>query len=284
MTEREEAAHPWSNHRRRAQHLRERHPSAAEVLTLFDALLDVWAPAWAAAAQDRPQPDGLADWALGATLPGVVKATESSGPAALAAAVQQLANDQPRDLLVAWLAGDDLGGASAEAYLARACLRPGLVALAEAAGEACVDDPTPRGGRNCPRCGGRAQLSFRATGGDRLVSGARSLACARCAHTWSYSASACPACGETEGAKRTLYAEPRPGPVVGRGEEPTATDSTYPHIRIEACASCSRYLLEVELDRDPAAVAEVDELAAIPLALYAGDHGLTKITPNLMGL
>jgi formate dehydrogenase maturation protein FdhE len=284
MTEQADAAHPWSNHRRRAQRLRERYPCAVDVLTLYDALLDVWAPSWAAAGDALNSPDGLADWAIGATLAAVVKATESAGPEVLAAAVRELANDEPRDILVAWLAGDDLGGASAEAYLARACLRPGLVALNEAAGDACAADPAPRGGQNCPRCGGRPEYSFRAAGGDRLVSGGRYLACARCAHTWTYSASACPSCGETAGGQRTLYAEPRPGPVVGQNDESAAGEVTYPHIRIEACASCSRYLLDIELNRDPAAVAEVDELAAIPLTLYAGDHGLTKITPNLMGL
>jgi len=30
-------------------------------------------------------------------------------------------------------------------------------------------------------------------------------------------------------------------------------------------------------------VPEVDELAALPLDLYAAGHGLSKITPNLMG-
>ena len=35
--------------------------------------------------------------------------------------------------------------------------------------------------------------------------------------------------------------------------------------------------------RDARAVPEVDELAALPLDLYAADQGLTKVTPNLMG-
>jgi formate dehydrogenase maturation protein FdhE len=284
MTSTVHAAHPWSTNRRRAQQLRERYPCAVDVLALYDALLDVWAPAWSATRDAPPTPAGLADWALASTLPGVVKATESAGPAALATAVRQLADSEPREVLVAWLTGDDLGGASAEAYLARACLRPGLVALDDAAADACAADPAPRGDRHCPRCGGRPELSFRAAGGDRLVSGGRYLTCARCAHTWGYSASTCPFCGETSGSARTLYAEPRPGPVVANDEVPAAGDATYPHIRIEACASCSRYLLDIELNRDPSAVAEVDELAAIPLTLYAGEHGLTKITPNLMGL
>ena len=62
-----------------------------------------------------------------------------------------------------------------------------------------------------------------------------------------------------------------------------AAPPLFPHLRIDACAACQRYLIDVDLGRDARAVPEVDELAAIPLALYAADQGLTKITPNLMG-
>jgi FdhE protein len=65
---------------------------------------------------------------------------------------------------------------------------------------------------------------------------------------------------------------------------PTAADApTFPHLRIDACASCEQYLLDVDLSRDARAVPEVDELAALPLDLYAAERGLSKITPNLMG-
>jgi FdhE protein len=77
---------------------------------------------------------------------------------------------------------------------------------------------------------------------------------------------------------------------VGRGGEDRGTTGgagaetpTFPHLRIDACASCERYLLDVDLSRDPRAVPEVDELAALPLDLYAAGCGLSKITPNLMG-
>jgi FdhE protein len=155
------------------------------------------------------------------------------------------------------------------------------------AGEACADDPSPRGGRRCPRCGGPPQVSFRSGDGDRLVSGGRHLGCARCGHDWSYSASSCPSCGELSGSQRTVYAERRAGPVVGR--EPADDDAdgtdppTFPHLRVDACASCQRYLIDVDLGRDGAAVPDVDELAALPLDLYAAEQGLAKITPNLMG-
>jgi formate dehydrogenase maturation protein FdhE len=36
--------------------------------------------------------------------------------------------------------------------------------------------------------------------------------------------------------------------------------------------------------KDPGAVPVVDELAALPLDLYARERGFTKIAPNLMGI
>jgi FdhE protein len=225
-------------------------------------------------------------------LPRVVKATEATGPEPLAAAARERYEAGGLDgSLATWLAGGELP--PVERYLARAALWAPLVALrapagaeagaaAAAAGAACADDPSPRGGPRCPCCGGPPQLSFRSDAADPLVSGRRHLACARCGQHWSFSSSACPSCGETTGSKRTVYAERRDAPVVGRDEE-GAQAATFPHLRIDACASCQRYLIDVDLGRDPRAVPEVDELAALPLDLYATEHGLSKITPNLMG-
>jgi len=319
-----QAPSPWAAHRRRAEILRERYPFAAEVLTVYLALLDVWEDGFDAARADRPDPRQLARWAAERVLPGVVKATEAVGPEPLAAAADDLlAAGRVDGSLAAWLARGEL--TPVERYLARASLRAPLAALEADAGAACADDPSPRGGRRCPRCGGPPQLSFRSRAEDPLVSGPRQLACARCGQSWSYSASSCPSCGETSGSRRTVYAERHDGPVVGRREANREADRganreadrgadraadrgadrgadreadgeadreaadvavgapTFPHLRIDACASCKRYLIDVDLDRDTGAVPEVDELAALPLDLYATEHGLTKITSNLMG-
>jgi FdhE protein len=159
-----------------------------------------------------------------------------------------------------------------------------LVALDGDAGHACADDPAPRDDRHCPRCGGVPQLSFRSDAQDPLVSGRRYLACARCARTWTYSGTACPSCAQTSGGHRTVYAERRAGPVVGRApEEPDDDPPVFPHLRVDACTACGRYLVDVDVGRDPRAVPEVDELAAVPLDLYASERGLSKITPNLLG-
>ena len=275
---------PWSAHRERATVLRGRYPFAAEILGLYAALLDVWEDGWAMARDDRAGPAELAGWASARVLPGVVKATEAAGPEPLAIATRALVNaDQLEGSLAAWLAGVELP--PVERFLARATLRAPLEALDADAGAACAADPSPRGGRRCPCCGGSPQLSFRDAADDPLLSGGRRLMCARCGQSWSYSAGTCASCGETSGSQRTMYAEPREGPVVGRAEAgpPTTDSSTFPQVRIEACTTCQRYLIDIDLSRDPRAVPEVDELAALPLDLYAVDHGLTKITPNLVG-
>jgi FdhE protein len=275
---------PWHGHRRRAEVLRERYPFAAEMLSLYLALLDAWDSGWGQARTDRPKPRRLASWAAENVLPQVVKATEAAGPEPLVDGARELlAAGQLADSLAAWLAGGDLP--PIERYLARASLWPALVALGEDAGPACADDPSPRDERHCPRCGGPPQLSFRSDPQDRLVSGRRHLACARCGHGWSYSASSCAYCGETAGARRTVYAERGHGPVVGRAaDEPGDADPpTFPHLRIDSCAGCERYLIDVDVGRDSRAVPEVDELAAVPLDLYATERGLAKITPNLLG-
>jgi FdhE protein len=263
---------PWDAPRRRAQTLRERHEFAVEVLTLYLALLEIWEESSEAARADEPE--SLPGWAAERVLPKVVAATGGSGP-------KPLVESMPADLhgadelLAAWLAGEEL--VPVERYLARATLRGPLSTVD--VGLACAADPAPRGDRRCPACGGPPQLSLRSDTGDALVSGHRKLQCARCLETWSYSASSCAYCGES--GKRTVYSEHHDGPAVGR----VAADGvTFPHLRLEACGQCQRYLIDVDLGRDPLAVPEVDELTALPLDLYAAEQGFSKITPNLMGV
>ncbi len=262
--------------RQRAQHLRERYPFAEQVLAVYLGVLDVWSEV----SDERPQPKELALWARERVLPGVVKATEAAGPQVLAASVQNLAESgRAAEVLAGWLAGQQLE--PAERFLARACLQAPLAALEQEAGEACSADPAPRGGRRCPCCGGHPQLSIREAADDALARGHRQLGCSRCLHRWNYSATACPSCGETTGAKRTVYSEKHDGPVISRA---TGTGSEiFPHLSIDACTTCRRYLIDVDSGRDGHAVPDVDELAALPLDLYAAEQGLSKVTPNLMG-
>lgn len=272
---------PWAAPRRRAETLREQHPFADEVLGLYLALLSVWEETWpeatAALGADATSAD-LAAWSAEHVFPRVVAATAEAGPQPL---VEQLlalpTNDAvaAEQLLAAWLGGEDL--VPVERFLARATLR--CPVEVRAAGDTS-STPAHDEGRQCPRCGGLPQLSFRADTGDELSKSARELQCERCRHNWAYSSSSCASCGESEGGNLTFYAERPPGSEVVRK---IRGDATFPHLRIESCSSCKHYLIDVDLGLDPRAVPEVDELAALPLDLYAAEQGLSKITPNMMG-
>lgn len=275
---------PFAARRHRAEALRERHPFAAEVLTLYLALLPAQEEAWRAVRESPPEPEDLPRWAAEEVRPAVVGATAAAGPPALREAVRNRPAGAAHEALAGWLAGAELH--PVDRYLARASLAPALEALGERAGAACAGGPDGEQGQLCPRCGGPPQLSCLKSSGERLVSGPRSLLCARCGSTWSCSRSICPACGESEDARLSVYAEQLDGPVVSRnGKHHGDGDRrpVFPHLRIAGCTSCKRYLIEVDMARNGRAVPEVDELAALPLDLYAADQGLTKVTPNLMG-
>jgi FdhE protein len=77
---------------------------------------------------------------------------------------------------------------------------------------------------------------------------------------------------------------------VGCGEQTTAKLPIFadterlPHLRADACETCRRYVITVDLRKEPEAVPVVDELTALPLDLHAQEHGFAKITPNLMAI
>ncbi len=284
MTTPEIATSPWAARGRRAEELREQQPFAAEVLTLYLALLPVQEDAWSAARESPPAPEELAGWTAARVLPAVAEATAAAGPPTLREAVRRrLADGDGHDALVGWLAGAELD--HVDRYLARASLAPALEALGERAGAACASGGETEQGAFCPCCGGQPQLSCVADSGESLVSGRRTLLCARCGSIWAYTRSACPACGETDEARLLVFAERWEGPVSvdGNGDRAGGGQAVFPHLRIAGCQTCRRYLIEVDLAREGRAVPEVDELAALPLDLYAADQGLTKVTPNLMG-
>jgi Protein involved in formate dehydrogenase formation len=255
------AGSPWPQRRRRAQQLRERHPFAAEVLTLYLALLDVQEPAFEAARGRSPE---TAAGMARELLPPVLDATVAAGPATLGqSAVARYHSADLDDLVGRWLRGAEQS--AVDRYLARAAGGPVLEAMGPDA--LAVLCPGPRDARHCPRCGGPPQIAYFALSGEDLVTGPRHLVCARCAADWVHPRMVCAGCGEATSARLPVYSEAE----------------QFPHLRIDACETCRRYLLAVDLRRDAAAVPLVDELVALPLDLYARERGLTKVTPNLMG-
>jgi hypothetical protein len=257
-------AAPWLARSRRAETLLERYPFAGELLRLYKALVEVQESAFHAARADEPPPLEVAQYIAQRVLPRVVEATAAHGPRRLQAMARERFAAGDLDALVSrWLVGAEQP--AADRYLARASSAPVLEAMGALAGLACRG---PRDERHCPVCGGVPQVAYFAASGDDLVTAPRQLVCSRCSHAWIFPRLACAACGETADARRVIHAEAE----------------RFPHIRVDACGTCHRYLLTVDVRKDPAAVPIVDELAALPLDLYAQERGLSKITANLMGI
>lgn len=260
------ATDPYSRRRQRAHELQQRYDFAAEVLAFYEQLVTLQEAAYAETLVAPPPASEVARYAAEHVLPRVVQLSAQSGPPYLMQAVLERFHEADFDDVIArWLRSEELS--AIDRYLARASSAPVLEALGEAAAQACQG---PRDDRHCPRCGGLPQVSYFAVSGEDLVTAHRYLECSRCAFTWAFARMTCPFCGETESEKLPIFDE--------LGEPPR-----FPHIRIDGCASCSRYLLNVDLSRERQAVPAVDELAAIPLDLYAKERGLQKIVPNAMG-
>src|SRR5260370_11336060 len=258
------AVSSWTDRGRRAQELAARYPFAAELLRLYEALVDVQERAGRAVLADQPSPTGVARYVAERILPRVVDATAAHGPRTLREAVRERwAAGDLHDVVARWLAGADQP--AVDQYLARASVAPALEALGAAAGQACRG---PRDERHCPVWGGLPQLAFVAGSGEELVTAPRRLLCSRCSHAWSFPRMTCAACGETADVRLHILSE----------------TERFPHIRVDACETCRHYLLTVDLQKDPKAVPIVDELAAVPLSLYAQEHGMSKIVSNLMGI
>ena len=277
----------WTDRRRRTAELRGRQPFARQLLDLYGALLPVQEKAYHDAIRDSPPTPKLAAYVAEMVVPGVLDVTFSTGPERLGSQLSdRLEAEHPRRMVEQWIAGEEQP--TVDRYVARASLGPVLEALGPGA---CAGCGGPRDARHCPHCGGPPQVSFFAQAPEDLASGLRYLLCARCGASWSYARMTCAGCGEDSSAKLQIFSEVgttsgEHGSVVRglpSGSASAHQPTVFPHLRIEACESCSRYTLNVDLASDPQAVPAVDELAAIPLDLYARERGFSKITTNLMG-
>ena len=252
----------YADRRRRAGELAERYDFAREPLALYGAVAEAQERVFARARADRPSVDALAAYVVRAALPDVMGAVMAAGTETLREAVLLRFHEGDLERIVtSWLRGDAQEGT--DVFLARAATSPVLEALPEIARAL----PIAGEERFCPVCGGLPQVSLFVDSGEALVTGQRRLICARCASEWVYPRMTCVACGETESSKLVVLADPE----------------QLPHLRIDACERCKRYIVSVDARLEGHAVPVVDELAALPLDIAAAKRGFTKVTPNLMG-
>lgn len=126
--------------------------------------------------------------------------------------------------------------------------------------ETAIVDGTPS---TCPLCGGRPIVGVLRSEGDGAK---KSLICMLCAHEWNFRRIYCPACGEEREPQMAFYSTPE-----------------IAHVRVDVCDTCHTYLKSIDLTKTGLAVPVVDELATIPLDLWAREHGYEKLQVNLLG-
>jgi formate dehydrogenase accessory protein FdhE len=258
-----DATTTYGERRERARELGARLDFAQEPLRLYLALVDAQERVFERARIARPGADELAAFVVRDALPHVMEAAVAAGPERLREAVLVRFHDGDLEGIVeAWLGGEE--GSGTDTFLARASASPVLEALPDLAATLRRGDTDDR---HCPRCAGLPQLAVFAETGEALLTSPRKLLCSRCANEWVMSRMTCAACGETAGAKMPILSDV----------------DLFPHLRIDACEICRRYLITVDQRKDPRAVPVVDELAALPLDLVAAERGYTKIARNLMG-
>lgn len=115
----------------------------------------------------------------------------------------------------------------------------------------------------CPLCGGRPLYGVLRLEGD---GGKRCMVCSFCGYEWEFRRILCPTCGEEDEKKLPVYVAEQ-----------------FPHIRVEACETCKFYVRTIDLTKDGHAVPMVDDLGAIPLTLWAYEHGYSRLQANLLG-
>jgi len=154
---------------------------------------------------------------------------------------------------------DDKTQDSREELISRILIAPYAELLAEEHPVA----PSGVSGNLCPLCQARPVVGVLRVEGD---GGKRFLKCAFCATEWEFRRIYCAYCGETREPSLPVFVAPK-----------------FPHIRVEACDTCRHCIRTVDLTKDGNAIPEVDDLAAIPLALWAEEYGYERIYGNLLG-
>ncbi len=262
----------WDERIARAEELAKLHPFAAEVLEFYRLILGFQkeffvslAAGGDAAGQNSPG-DDVDPFVILPRFGPLLSLVEQVGPAKLALLAGELAEEGSTRweglLTRCWAKARSQEPAvhEAEDFFARAFLEPYAERLAQ---QAAIrqDEPRPS---TCPFCGGRPRVGVLRPEGNGAK---RCLICSLCSTEWDYRRIVCPACGEEAIDKLPIY-----------------TASEFDYVRVECCDTCKTYLKTVDLTKNGLAVPVVDELATIPLDLWAQEKGYAKVEPNFLGL
>jgi formate dehydrogenase maturation protein FdhE len=275
---------------RRAQHLGAIHPFAAEVMTFYQHLAQFQKRLYTQLAQpatQHPAPASAAEFRSSLDLalllqyfPEQLSLLQAVGPPPVAEAARQLSLQGPAAwitfLTEYWtaagslthlgpqsskLAGSDAHNHAAEA-LTEFILRVFLEPYAQFLSSNRAAPPAITTHSVCPICNSSPLLGVLRIEGD---GGKRHLLCSFCLHEWEFRRILCPTCGEETENKLPVYIAEQ-----------------FPHIRVEACETCRYYIRTIDLTKDGHANPVVDDLAALPLTLWATEHNYSRLHPNLL--
>jgi FdhE protein len=267
----------WDARLKRANQLSSIYPFAAQALSFYAGVATVQRQLYTQfehAPADATSPTGelrdrLDSFTLLPKFPGFLTAIEQIAPAPLAqnaaALVQRGSAAWLRVIEDFWQsasigsATDATAASSAEWCLAWLFLQPYAEFLAERCTVHVGGAPS-----RCPVCGAKPIVGVLRPEGD----GARkSLVCMLCAHEWPFRRIWCPACGEEREPQMAFYSAPE-----------------IAHVRVDVCDTCRSYLKSVDLSKTGLAVPIVDELASLPLDLWASENGYAKLQVNMLGI
>jgi formate dehydrogenase accessory protein FdhE len=277
----------WDRRIRRANELAVSYPFAAEALRYYARVATFQKGVYSEIQKalgtslrisDRPLREELDCFLLLPKFPGFLSVIEEIAPAPLAQVAATLARKGSaawqRAIEAFWYSDSELASSEdveegqsfdqgavspSERALAWIFLQPYAEYLADHR-EVAIVDGTPS---TCPVCGGKPAVGVLRSEGDGAK---KSLICMLCAHEWAFRRIYCPACGEEREPQMAYYSAPE-----------------IAHVRVDVCDTCHTYLKSIDLTKTGLAVAVVDELATIPLDLWAREHGYEKLQINLLG-
>jgi formate dehydrogenase accessory protein FdhE len=282
------ATTPWQQRIRRAEHLAAQHPFAAEILGFYihaarfqEGLYQRLERAFESSAgvppavpssgsgqaerASRPlsgQQDAGATDTLLARFPQFLSLVEEKAPARLAQVAHDLSSSDPNswpDLFTQCWTNIDAPTDPKE-FLVLAFLQP-YAEFARSRAPLQLEGYTSV---LCPFCNRKPALGVLRQQGDGAR---RSLLCGVCLTEWEFRRVICPGCGQEDHAKLPVY-----------------TAAELPYIRVECCDACHTYIKCIDLTKNGLANPLVDELASVPLNLWAQEHGYAKLHPNLLGM
>jgi len=263
------AENPWQQRVQRAQELALRHAFAAEILGFYVQIAhfqeELYQRLVVSSHRKIPASElgtpALPEWEeLKGSFESFLKLVEAKGPVRLAESAREVRRESPGNWSKlfdrCWSAAES-GDPEPQAFLGRAFLQP----YAEFVRTRSAIEWNGHSRPVCPFCNRKPGLGVLRQQGD---GSRRWLMCSFCLAEWEFRRIVCPGCGEENNAKLPVY-----------------TAEGFDYIRVECCDTCGRYLKGVDLTKNGLAEPVVDEIASVPLDLWAEEHGYAKLERNL---